>query len=875
MRFLNNDPFSEFMLKCVNFRLVGFVSTISALVFLSFCGYSSADSPTHQPDISSLSKKIIHFDIPPQSLKSGLVEFGLQADVNIIVPAQLVTEQRASGVSGRYRLKRGLELLLNGTGLVLSIEDASKTAIITERAGDGLSTEVEMESIAAHVREVEDVIVVSARHKEESIIDVPISLSVKTEEDLDRDAIRDIVQLGPSLVNVSLSVVRATNSSLAAYIRGVGQVDPLVGFESGVGIYVDDVYLSRPQGAVLDIYDVERVEILRGPQGTLYGRNTVGGAVKYVTKALPNEAFTKVKAFTGSYGQKDLIVSGAIPLLDSSLKLGVSAGYLNREGFGKNLNTGEDNYNKEVVVGRLVAEYFPRDDVFLRVVGSRTVDDSNPRSGHRHILDEGEEPLSNVYDTYAGNSLGAHPVDDSQLIATDLSSFLDWNINQHYSLESITAYREDESQSPIDFDSLDEAILNSAVMYKNKQMTQEFRLKFEHDHFWGLVGLYYLEASAFNAYDTEIDGSVETGELNSALFTLGDLDVESEAIFFSLNFDVFSSLTMSLGARYTVDSRRVEIIQDEFEVPRTDTFVSPFFGGEVESIVTPIFDDNGNEVVPHFKGARRDTKFTPRLSVSWKPTDSLHLYSQYSTGFRSGSFDPRGDYSEEAVRSGFMPEFIETYELGLKTVSHQERVRASITLFYSDYSDIQIPGALMVDQNGDGVLDGFVGAVTNTASATIKGAEFEIFVNLQEGLYLDFGYGYMSAKFDTFLVGAGINIADYRFFSYAPETTTSLGLRAEMEVWGGEFSVGFLLNYQSAIHIFAAESTLDQSGYTLVDASVAWSSYDERWQLGLSGKNLSDKRYRIGGYNFPAAGVGTAFYGDPRTFSLSVSRRFE
>ncbi|MFL0798989.1 MAG: TonB-dependent receptor [Agarilytica sp.] len=847
------------------------------LICLIFCSYVYSDAvpqKNHQNDISLLSRKIVLFDIAPQSLKSGLVEFGLQADVNIIVPAPLVSKMRSNDLSGRYRIKRGLELLLAGTGLLVNIEDASNTVILSEGNGGRFSSIVDEEYVDSEVREVEDVIIVSARHKKESIIDVPISLMLRTEEELDRGGIRDITQLGSSVVNVSLSVVRATNSTLATYIRGVGQGDPLVGFESGVGIYIDDVYLSRPQGAVLDIYDVERVEILRGPQGTLYGRNTVGGAVKYVTKALPDEAFFKAKAFAGSYNQKDFILSGAIPLLENSLRFGVSAGSLKRDGYGRNFTTGKDNYDKDIAVGRLVTEYQPREDFFLRVVGSRTVDNSNPRTGYRYRLREGEEPLNNVYNTYAGNSQGLHPIDDSYLVGSGVSSFLEWDISDHYSLESITAYRQGDSQSPIDFDGSAEAVLNSEVLYKNKQATQEFRLKFEYDNFWGLAGLYYLESTALNAFDLETDGATETIEPGIGSFTFVDLDVESEAAFFSVNFGLFSSLKFSAGARYTFDYRKVEIVHDQFEYPQTDVFISPYFGGDGESIVDLVFDDNGKEVTPRFNGSRNDKQYSPRVSISWQPTDLFHLYAQYSTGFKAGSFDPRGDFSLEESRKGFSPEIIKTNEVGLKSILLEDHLHVNMAIFYSKYLDMQVPGTIFLDRNGDGESDTFVGLLTNAGRATIKGMELESSAKLNDSVYVDFSYGYISAKFNTYMF-AGFNIADYRVFPNTPETTTSFGLRIQEELWSGDISAGFMLNYQSSVHFFITENgALDQSGYTLVDASMVWDSYDERWQIGLYGKNLSDKRYRTGGYDFDPL-AGTAFYGDPRTFSFSVSRRFE
>ena len=177
----------------------------------------------------------------------------------------------------------------------------------------------------------------------------------------------------------------------------------MAGFEAGVGLYVDDVYLNRPQAAVLDIFDVERIEVLRGPQGTLYGRNTVGGAVKYVTRRLSDEPNFSARVNVGSYNQLDTIFSGSMPLTDTFRVGGALARYT-RDGFGTNLHTGADNYNKDVWAGRISAEFEPNDSVFVRLSYDRVEDSSNPRGGHRLIpgLVSGAPVLDNVYDTRAG-----------------------------------------------------------------------------------------------------------------------------------------------------------------------------------------------------------------------------------------------------------------------------------------------------------------------------------------------------------------------------------------------------------------------------------------------------------------------------------------
>jgi iron complex outermembrane receptor protein len=185
-------------------------------------------------------------------------------------------------------------------------------------------------------------IVITARRRSESLLNVPIAVTAFSADKLDKIGAVDLTDIQNTTPNTTLKDARGTNSTLAAFIRGVGQQDPVPGFEAGIGIYLDDVYLNRPQAAVLDVYDVDRIEILRGPQGTLYGRNTIGGAVKYVTRRLPDQFEVKLKGTYGSYNQLDGIASISVPV-GSMVKVGFSGARLTRDGFGRNLNLGIDN----------------------------------------------------------------------------------------------------------------------------------------------------------------------------------------------------------------------------------------------------------------------------------------------------------------------------------------------------------------------------------------------------------------------------------------------------------------------------------------------------------------------------------------------------
>jgi iron complex outermembrane receptor protein len=280
-------------------------------------------------------------------------------------------------------------------------------------------------------------IVVTARRRNEVLQDVPIAVTAFTGAQLEREGALDLTDVGDTVPNVTLEVSRATNSTLTAFIRGIGQQDPVAGFEQGVGLYLDDVYLNRPQGAVLDNYDVERIEVLRGPQGTLYGRNTIGGAIKYVTKRLANVPEMDVRATVGTYKQLDLVMSASTPISDD-FRIGAAVARLSRGGFGDNLTTGKDNYDKDVIATRLSAEVGHDDGALLRLSGDYTIDNSNARGGHRLIagIQSHTAPAPDVFDTLGGQRDPRQKVNGGGVAANGQIRVADG-----VTLKSITAYR--------------------------------------------------------------------------------------------------------------------------------------------------------------------------------------------------------------------------------------------------------------------------------------------------------------------------------------------------------------------------------------------------------------------------------------------------
>ncbi|HEX8449171.1 MAG TPA: TonB-dependent receptor plug domain-containing protein, partial [Allosphingosinicella sp.] len=340
-------------------------------------------------------------------------------------------------------------------------------------------------------------IVVTARRRAENLLDVPIAVTAYSGETLERMGAIDITDLSDTTPNVTIETSRGTNTTLTAFIRGVGQQDPVAGFEAGVGLYLDDVYLNRPQAAVLDIYDVERIEVLRGPQGTLYGRNTIGGAIKYVTRRLSDLPTFRARANLGTYSQADLILSASAPVAEG-IKIGGSVARLYRKGFGDNLTTGQENYNRDVWAARGTVELDPADGISIRFSGDYTKDNTNPRGGHRLItgLLSGAPVLGDVYDSRGGL---VNP--KQEIEAYGGAAHIEIEATDAITVRNITAYRHDRSATPIDFDALPAADVDVPAIYRNRQFSNEFQILVDTGPLNAVMGVYYLNANANNIFD--------------------------------------------------------------------------------------------------------------------------------------------------------------------------------------------------------------------------------------------------------------------------------------------------------------------------------------------------------------------------------------
>ncbi len=704
-----------------------------------------------------------------------------------------------------------------------------------------------------------DAIVVTARKREENVQEVPVAVTVVTGETLEDTTAPDISVLQGYVPNLSVYAGRNQSTTLTAFLRGIGQADPLWGVDPGVGLYLDDVYIARPQGALLDVYDVERVEVLRGPQGTLYGKNTIGGAIKYVSRAPTDTRQAKVSLAGGSYGTQEFrgLISG--PLVEGKLRGKVAFASLQRDGYGTNRFTGRDVSDKDTTAYRAALDWLPSEKVLVQLSIDGTSDDAEPRGYQRLqanpfcplFLGVECQPLNDRYDTESGLA----PVNGTDAEGYGLTITAD--INDAWQFKSITAYRESDSRNNIDFDTTPAPITDVTATYQDDQTSQEFQFLYTgSDRLAGVLGLYYFDGKA---------GGLVLNNFLGAIFgsTSGTTWTESFAVFADGSYGINDRTTLNLGLRLTEEEKRGRAFNVGFA---DDTFM------DITSVVA---DYDKSETF---------TSVAPKIGLDYRFNQEVMGYVTLSRGFKSGGFNVRAQstfFPESA--EPFDDEVLDVAEVGIKSVLAKGQLVLNTAAFYGDYKDIQVSTFTAFDSNGDGVDDAFFGNFVNAGNATIQGLEVEFDWSPWEPQWfgLQGNISYLDAKPDSFLDENNDGFVDTQVITNAPEVTGSLRLRFDAPAFGGLFTATLGASYRDD-SVLTNEGGPDprnptqpllpisQKAFTTYDFSVNWLSGTGRWGIRANGYNLSDEEYLTSGYNIPVLGVVTGAYGLPATVTVGV-----
>lgn len=687
-------------------------------------------------------------------------------------------------------------------------------------------------------------VTVTARHIAESLKDTPVAVSAFSEDQLLTQGAADITDLTYLTPSTSMFVGRGSNSTLTAYIRGIGQQDPTWGSEPGVGLYVDDVYYARPQASVLDIYDVSQIEVLRGPQGTLYGRNTIGGAVKYVTADLADHPTGDARVSYGSYNEHDFVASASTPVTDK-IRIGAAIADYNHDGWGRNLTTGASIDNKDMVAGRVSVEFLPTDDFTVKINADRTMDMSNANPGHKEVAYGGFPITSNDYDSYAGMSSRNYVMDEG------VSMTATWTVDPEWTLKSISAYRQGNTKTNIDFDGLPGDYLGVPGIYSDNQKSEEIQAQYTGGRLRGVMGVFYMDSDAAGYFDEQLANLGLTDYLQGHVLT------NSWAGYGDGSFDITDDLTLSAGGRYSYDEKSGQVYNAFFA-----GLASPAFGGPAQSPVV---------VNTNYTNHKSWGDFTPRVSLSYKFTPDITSYVSFAEGFRSGGFDIRGNgtFTPQTV-NGYNPEKVKTYEAGVKGNYFGHKLSVNLDGYYSQYDQQQV--GVQVPTVG-----GVESVIENAGTSHIEGIELEAVAKPFGGLTATASGAYTYAQFDKLPVLN--NIPPLQGFQYAPKWTGSLELAYTTELGNsmGSLTTSGTVAYRSFTQLYDTPSVIDQGGYTVLDANIIWTAPSGHWSVSLKGSNLTDERYRVGGYNLNGALYGNSvvgFYGAPRTILSTISAHF-
>jgi iron complex outermembrane receptor protein len=719
---------------------------------------------------------------------------------------------------------------------------------------------------------------VTARRTVENLQQVPLSVTSLGEAEIETRGLSTILEVQQFSPNTTLQESRATNSTLTAFIRGVGQEDPLWGYESGVGIYIDDAYIARPQGAVLDIMNVQRVEVLRGPQGTLYGKNTVGGALKYVTKRMTGEAELDVGITTGTYGQRDLKLVGQVPVTDN-FYLGFGYANLNRDGFGKFLisdlpKQDLQNYNKDLQAYRLTAEYTPREDVFIQFGYDKTDDKSNSKGGYRllpSLLTAAAPVPDSIYDSYT--SLPT----ENRVETEGANLLIEWSVNNNTTFKSITSRRENYSPVNIDFDNTPLRIFDVPAIYEDEWFTQEFQVNYRADNFNVVSGIYYFDSESCGVFDAILERFGQSLGLPGLTREVsGCSNGKSTAVYADGTYRFSDQWSVSGGLRYTRDKKEALVRNGLiFSTVYPESGWVPGYVRAPGTGTPVVLDDSASW-----------SKVTPRISVEFQASDNTMYYASYSEGFKSGTFNPRAERAEPAAN----PEDVQSYEIGIKS-DLTPTFRLNAAAFMLDHKNRQYI-SVIPDPNNQAALNQRLG---NVGQSDATGAEFEFTWIASQNLSVFGNVGLIDASFkNVFSFDANLNridITDSFVITNTPKRTMNVGFSYDRPISTGSMVLAGNYSHRSKYSLTELGNILEQDAYGIANLSVNWLSNDGKWAVGLHGKNLTNEEFLVGNYAFlgaanaalpngfaPGLGGDTTligYYGAPRTVSLSIGYSFK
>jgi iron complex outermembrane recepter protein len=712
------------------------------------------------------------------------------------------------------------------------------------------------------VRGLEEV-VVTARKREESLQTAPVSVAAFTAAALERRGIDTLVDLGAHVPNLSMISGQgggATQTQVS--IRGVGQSDFILTSDQSVGLYVDGVYYPRSMGAALDLIDVDRIEVLRGPQGTLFGRNTTAGAIQVISAPPVDDLSAHAELTAGRFERVDF--KGSLnAALSERVFTRVSVASLNQDGYGARLFDGVDGADTDVLAGRaalrahltdalradLIVDY-SRKRGFGGLERLVNIDPSDPNLAfyNSFLTSQGLPPAderyitSRVHDTWSG----ARNRDDNEMGGAALT--LDWS-GEALQLKSISAWRTMEVQSGYDFDGTPYPLAEQILNLDQRQLSQELQASGEiaDGRVQWIGGVFYFREDAEDAQDVPFYQPVIATGADSFVRIPGGFSFSSFISQETRSYAAYGQGTLRMtdrwsataGLRYTDEEKTLDsALAGAFERP--------------PGTVSDSWSD-----------------LSPRLGIEHRFNDRVMAYVSASRGFRSGGFNGRNTTPNPP--QSYDPETIWAYELGLKSESEDRRVRFNSALFYYDYEDFQ---GLTLDS-----FSGITITVGNIAKVEMYGAEFDLTAMPVDALQLSIAAGYTHHDIAEVSPGAQITIRPDTRLINAPEWTATAAIDYTLGAGkAGEVDVHLDYGWKSDIEFFLPNfSDEGQDAYGVLNARVGFAPQGRSWRIELFGENLTDEEYRVFAENGTPLGVPatTAVYARPREWGARLRIAFD
>ena len=742
-------------------------------------------------------------------------------------------------------------------------------------------------------------IVVTARRREESLQDTPVAVTALSAEALERQqatGTMDLDKIAPNIQFHSYGTLTGNNSAAQVFIRGIGQTDATPAVDPGVGIYIDDVYMGRSVGGAMEFRDISSVQILRGPQGTLFGRNTIGGAVLLTTNAPGDNAGNSVRAGVGEDNLREIYGAFDIPLGgDWSARL--AAGGRERDGYVTRVSDGKDLGNEKMYTGQLGIRWKPSDAFTLTLRGDYTNEDENgspfvfqsmneaatfvgassQAAGCPNMLDPLPPPVlvGPLADPRCGNDAqalghfkngGTYPA-SSTLENSGASLVVQWDVNDNLSFKSITADRRLKWTGTRDADNTPLLILHTNYDSKSDQLSEELQAVVSTSRVDGVVGLFYFDEDSFDRLLVPLGNpgtSYDTQRVS--------MDSKAKAAFTEWTFKATDALSFSAGVRYTEETKGLQstmfnVAPASRAEPPAPTALCPFAG--------PPPTQTGCLFLTTNRFEREFSATTTSASVQYRVNPQLMTYLSWSEGFKSGGFNQRYNAAPPGnAPISFNPETAESWELGFK-MDPADTVRMNVALFMTDYDDIQMTYRL-----------GVVPLLFNAGVASIFGGELELEYAPTTEFRVDASLGYLDSQFDKIT-------APPPFGPVTPTATATLKSRLPFTPeWQGhlglsyDFAMGANwqltpradVSYTDAQFFDAGNSReiAQLEAVTLVNASLTLSSEDSKWRFVLSGNNLTDEDYPVAGTSSltTASGYSEIIYARPLTVALSATFSF-